>query len=109
VKVLFDENMPVRLRRSLPGHEVSTVRYLGWLGVENGDLLALAQQHGFEAMVSQDQSLPYQNHLPKCSLRVVLLSYPARELATVMLRVAALLNDMQPGEVRRLSPLMDVP
>jgi predicted nuclease of predicted toxin-antitoxin system len=41
MKVLLDENLPHQLRGELPGHEVITVKYMGWHGIRNGELLAL--------------------------------------------------------------------
>lgn len=37
-RVLFDENMPRKLRRDLLGCVVRTVQEEGWDGLENGDL-----------------------------------------------------------------------
>ena len=42
MKVLLDECLDWRLRRDLPGHEVKTVQEMGWDGIKNGRLLALA-------------------------------------------------------------------
>ncbi len=42
MRILLDECVPRPLRNELPGHEVRTVRQMGWLGIENGDLLRLA-------------------------------------------------------------------
>ena len=42
MRLLLDESVPRRLRRSLSEHEVKTVSELGWSGVKNGKLLALA-------------------------------------------------------------------
>jgi len=43
VKVLLDENLDHRLRKSLGFHEVSTVGYMGWNGLKNGRLLKAAK------------------------------------------------------------------
>ena len=42
MRLLLDESLPVQLRRYFVGHEVRTVRYMGWLSAGNGDLIALA-------------------------------------------------------------------
>ena len=36
---LLDESVPRPLRRALGGHEVQTVRQVGWSGTRNGELL----------------------------------------------------------------------
>ena len=42
MRLLLDESVPYRFRRALPGHEVRTGVEMGWSGVKNGKLLALA-------------------------------------------------------------------
>ena len=39
LKVLFDEDVPRKLVRLLPGHDIHTVVSIGWGGVKNGALL----------------------------------------------------------------------
>jgi hypothetical protein len=39
MKILLDENLPHKLRHEIIGHEVFTVAYMGWSGIENGKLL----------------------------------------------------------------------
>jgi hypothetical protein len=48
VKVLLDENLPHLLRNNLGDHEVFTVRYQGWAGLKNGELIKTAEDDGFE-------------------------------------------------------------
>ena len=59
MKVLLDENLPHRLRLFLPGHDVFTVDYLRWKGIQNGRLLALAAANGFDAMLTMDDGIAY--------------------------------------------------
>ena len=63
MKVLLDENLPHRLRHRLGSHEVSTVSYMGWAGLKNGELLKAAEAAGFEVLVTGDQTLPYEQNL----------------------------------------------
>jgi hypothetical protein len=42
MRLLLDESVPRRCRRALPAHTVKTVVEMGWSGVKNGALLALA-------------------------------------------------------------------
>jgi hypothetical protein len=39
LKLLLDENLPHQMRRELPGHDIFTAAYMGFSGVENGELL----------------------------------------------------------------------
>jgi hypothetical protein len=51
-RILLDENLPIAPKRLLAGHEVATVKDMGWKGIQNGALLALAQQSGFEVLIT---------------------------------------------------------
>ena len=42
MRILLDESLPRRLSRALGEHTVSTVVEVGWSGVKDGKLLALA-------------------------------------------------------------------
>lgn len=111
MKILLDENMPIKLRASLPGHDVATVQYMGWKGAANGELLRKAQAAGFEALVTRDKSMPYESNIPGSELRVVILELPGGDDAAAMATMGALmptvaqaLTQMKPGEVRRVRP-----
>ncbi len=74
MKVLFDNNMPRQLRRSLRGHEVRTAREMLWTLLENGDLLRAAEDSGFNVMVTGDKNLSYQQNLAGREIALVVLS-----------------------------------
>lgn len=63
MKVLLDENLPHLLRNNLGDHEVFTVRYKGWVGLKNGELLKAAEDDGFEVLITGDQTLSYERNL----------------------------------------------
>ena len=73
MKLLLDENLPHQLRGEIAGHECFTVAYLGWAGVENGELLRRAEGHGFEALITKDAGLQYEQNLAELPLAVVVL------------------------------------
>ena len=70
MRLLLDESMPRRFRLSLPKHAVRTVVEMGWSGVKNGKLLALAAAE-FDASLTVDKNLPYQQNLTKLPVAVV--------------------------------------
>jgi len=74
VKVLFDHNVPHKLRGSLSGHEVATADEMGWSLLENGELLRAAENAGFAVMVTCDKNLSYQQNLLGRELALVVLS-----------------------------------
>jgi hypothetical protein len=57
--MLLDECVDWRLARPIAGHEVATARQMGWTGIKNGQLLALASKH-FDVFVTVDRKLPTQ-------------------------------------------------
>jgi hypothetical protein len=67
MRLLLDESVPSRRRRALPNHAVRAVGEMGWSGVKNGKLLALAA-NDFDAFITVDKNLP------RTRLLLVLLS-----------------------------------
>jgi predicted nuclease of predicted toxin-antitoxin system len=74
LRILFDKNVPYQLRQCLVGHEVRTAAEQGWARLTNGELLKVAEEHGFEVMVTADQNLEYQQNLKGRKLALVVLS-----------------------------------
>jgi len=73
VKVLFDHNVPWGLRKTLIAHHVFLDDEMGWAEISNGSLLRLAEEQGFELMVTCDQNLSYQQNLKDRKLAIVVL------------------------------------
>ena len=73
MKLLLDENLPHQMRLELPGHDVYTAAYMGWSGVENGELLRRAAAAGYDALVTNDRGLEYQQNLAALPLAVVVV------------------------------------
>jgi hypothetical protein len=73
VRILFDQGTPAPLRRVLVGHQVATAFELGWGALQNGDLLRAAEAAGFEAIVTTDQNLSYQQNLADRKLAILVL------------------------------------
>lgn len=74
MKVLLDEGLPHKLRTAIPNHDVSTVAYLGWSGLKNGELLRVAEDSGFDVFLTADKNLSYQQNLKERSLALIVLS-----------------------------------
>lgn len=52
MKILLDENIPTKVKYDFgEGHEVRTVRDMGWLGKKNGELLGLTAFNGFDFLL----------------------------------------------------------
>jgi predicted nuclease of predicted toxin-antitoxin system len=76
VRVLLDENLPQKLRVLLTSHRVETVRYNGWDGFKNGELLATAEADGVEVLVTGDQNMLDQQSMVGRKIAIVTLSTP---------------------------------
>lgn len=103
MRVLFDQGTPVPLRRALTGHTISTTFEMGWAELDNGDLLNAAEA-AFDALITTDQNLRYQQHLSGRQLAILVLpttSWPI--LQTHVAEVVAAVNGLRAGEFRELS------
>ena len=56
------------------GHSVETAFELGWGTLQNGALIAAAEAHGFDVLLTTDKSLKHQQNLTGRRLAVVVLS-----------------------------------
>ena len=100
--MLLDECVPKRLRRDLPGFDVSTVGDEGWLGRRNGDLLRSMAAAGFTRLVTVDRNLMFQQNVAASGIGVVVMHAPTNrmaELRPLMARVADVLSTATPGHI----------
>jgi hypothetical protein len=72
MRILLDESLPHDLDALILDHQVSTVRQEGWASVTNGKLLALAPTK-FDAFITADRNLEFQQNLAKLPVAVVVL------------------------------------
>ena len=101
MRILFDECVPRPLRRELPGHDVRTIREMGWAGKKNGELLALMAGAGFEMLLTVDQNLHHQQNLAASGVAVVVmvaLTNRLADLVPLVPRVEAALGSIRPGD-----------
>ena len=105
MRLLLEESVPSRLRRALPTHSVRTVVEMGWSGIKNGKLLALAATD-FDAFVTVDKNLPYQQNLTTLPIAVVVLDTSSIELPALLPLVQALelrLSSLEPKTCIRIT------
>ena len=86
----------LRRRRALADHEVRTVQEVGWASLTNGALLQRAEQE-FEAFLTADKNLKYQQNLRGRRIAIV-------ELSTNKRRVFEARMDLIRETVARLKP-----
>jgi hypothetical protein len=98
VKVLLDENLDHALRRLLGHHEVVTVAYMGWAGLQNGELLQAAEENGVDVLLTGDGTLSYEQNLTGRRLAIVALSAIQLPIIKMHLpKIVAAIDNAQPG------------
>ena len=100
MKILFDANTPAPLARFLAGHKVTRADQLGWQAIENGELLAAAEQAGFDILLTCDQNVQYQQNLTGLRVALVVLSsnhWPT--LQTVGPRISSIVESVRAGQI----------
>ena len=74
MRLLLDECVPSRLKRDLVGHDVWTVVEMGWSSKRNGELLELMLAEKFEALLTVDQNLQFQQNVRQSGIAVVVVA-----------------------------------
>jgi predicted nuclease of predicted toxin-antitoxin system len=105
VRILLDNCVPADLVPHIRGHEVETIVTMGWAGLDDGQLLdAMAGQ--FQALVTVDKSIPFQQLLANRPVAVVVLRAKTNRVGDLARLIPALLRalqDLVPGEVREVA------
>ena len=102
MRILFDHGTPVPLRRLLSGHDISTAYELGWAALENGALLSAAEAE-FDALITTDQSLRYQQNRTGRRLAILVLSTTSwPRIRAGAERVVAAIDALRPGDLVEL-------
>jgi hypothetical protein len=98
VRVLLDECLPGRkLKPAFPSHDVRTVADMGWRAVKNGALLARAEPE-FDAFITVDGSLQYQQDTPSVDLLIVVLRARSNRLEHLLPLVSGVNAALARGE-----------
>jgi predicted nuclease of predicted toxin-antitoxin system len=103
MKVLIDECAPKALKQALAlyGHVCATVQEAGWSGKVNGELLELAEAE-FEAPVTVDTNIRYQQNLAGRKIAIVILRAQSNRLTHLSPHFPACaqaLQSIKPGEI----------
>ena len=100
-RVLFDENMPRKLRRELSEFFVRTAQEQGWSAFKNGELLPHAAE-SFDVLVTIDQRMRHQQNIERLDIGVVVLAVPDTRLVHLRPLVPQLreaIEEIKPGQV----------
>ena len=90
------------MHKLLADHECTTAQQRGWGGVENGELLRLAEGE-FDLFITSDQNVRYQQNL--ADRRIAILELSTNDLHRINAAATAIqdaVNAIQHGEFRKL-------
>jgi hypothetical protein len=105
VRLLLDECVPRPIKRELVGHDVHHVVDMGWSSRRNGDLLQLMLDERFEALLTVDQNLEFQQNLRASGVGVVVVIARTNRLKELRPLVPAMINaiaTVTPGALIRV-------
>jgi predicted nuclease of predicted toxin-antitoxin system len=74
MRILLDQGTPIAIADALQNHFIRTANAQGWSTLTNGELLRVAEQAGFEVLLTTDTNLPHQQNIRGRKLAVVILS-----------------------------------
>ena len=98
MRILFDHVTPKGIARVLSGHTVTKAKERGWDAFSNGALLAVAEEAGFDALVTADKNMRYQQNLEGRRIALIVLSTPQWPVVKLHLdMIAAAVNAATPG------------
>ena len=102
MRILLDNCVPVRLGRSIIGHDTKSVVHLGWAALTDGALLD-AMTGKFDVLVTVDRSLPLQQNMAGRPFALIVLRANSNRLGDLSPLVPVLLRELKsvnPGDVR---------
>jgi hypothetical protein len=106
VRVLVDHCLPRQLAASLTGHEATTVRAQRWSGLRNGVLLRAAADAGFDAFITNDSSIEFQQNVKRIGIAVIaIVGFRNRmqDLEPLIPGILDALITVKPGQVITIS------
>jgi Domain of unknown function (DUF5615) len=101
VRILVDESLPRPLAPLLTGHDAKTVSQMGWTSLSNGALLRQAAEH-FDALLTADQNIEFQQNLRDLPIAVVVLIAPSNRLESLEPLIPNVLETLQTIQPKKL-------
>ena len=95
MKLLLDEQLPVKLKHRFPtGFVVSTVKDMKWLGVKDTPLFTYIAGNGFDVFITNDKSVRFQQNTRNLSFSVVDLNYFSNRYDDLLTIIELLVNEL---------------
>ena len=103
MRIFLDECVPQQIAKLLNDHECRTAKDCGWVGIQNGKLLTLAQTE-FDCFLTSDQNIRYQQNLKEFDIAVLELSTNnLRRIERAITTIELAILNLQNGELRKLT------
>ena len=83
-------------------HQTHTVEWAGLKGRKNGELLRAAVSDGYDALLTVDQGIRYQQHTPALAIGIVVIRSRTNQLEDLLPLVESILKTLEtirPGDV----------
>jgi len=98
MRILFDHGTPRSIALYLEGHTVKETGAQGWDRLTNGELLKVAEEAGFDLLLTTDKNIRYQQNLSGRKISIVVLGNPRLPIVRMHIqRVIAAVNGVTPG------------
>ena len=101
MRLLLDECVTRYLKPDFVGHDVFTVEEAGLKGLKNGELLR-AKTGRFDALITVDRNLPFQQNLSSIHFAIIILVTERNrreELSALVPHALLALKTIRPGDV----------
>jgi hypothetical protein len=98
MRILFDHGTPDGIAKSLLPHEVTKAKRRGWDKTSNGELLKLAEDAGFDLLLTTDKRIRYQQNLTDRKIAILVLGNSTWRIVRLHLdRIALAVHEATPG------------
>ena len=101
MKILLDHNLDRRLNLHLTDYDVATTQQHYWSDVSNGELLTLAESHGFDVLLTADSNIKNQQNLSNRRIAILVIRSFNNRLAThveMIDQINRAFSGMRPGQ-----------
>lgn len=102
MKILLDHNLDRRLKNHLTEYETATTQEQNWADALNGELLALAEENGFDVLLTADTNIKSQQNLSNRKISILVLRAFNNRLKTheeMIDDIHKALAEIQSGEI----------
>jgi predicted nuclease of predicted toxin-antitoxin system len=107
MRVLLDNNVNQRFASLLIGHVAVHVRAVGLDKVQNGELISRAESMGFDALITCDKNMGYQQNSAGRKIRIIVLNsrrITLSQIAPLSPQVMEALQNSSEGSFITVSP-----